>query len=260
MSDPYLSLPPFGSGIDAPAMPDSAELEDTDLLDDEVEDDALVSEEPEDADEEPEGEEEDDEPDLAYLTERAKKADEYERQMARWQEQQKEQEVVAAWDQRLNEASQEFARREAVIYENAENSLNPSAYLKSELTKLNREAMSWYATYRDSREQALWQYAHQQSLPTIAARVAEHYKLPQEAIDELLEYPVEMMEREAQKIRTRLIKERTLQKQIDQQKRKQDQQKVAKKGIATGTGRGSTTKAGDSFESGYFNIPWGRGR
>jgi hypothetical protein len=116
-------------------------------------------------------------------------------------------------------------------------------------------------SFRDNREQALWQFAHAQAIPQHAARVADHYKLPQDAVNELLDYPPDQMEREAQKMRRRLIKERTTQKQIDQLRRKEAARKIAAATVSPGSGRGGSGKAISemSFEEGYASIPW-RGR
>lgn len=205
--------------------------------------------------------EEPDEDDRDWLIERAQKADEYERLLSQQQSQRKEQEAVAYWDTRLSQANDAFAAREAVIYQNAENNLNPVAYIKAEITNLNNEANAWYAQYRDNREQALWQFAHQQAIPNHAARVVEYYKLPKEAVDEILDYPPEQMEREAQKMRARLIKERKQLRQIDQLKRKEAARKVAANTVSPGAGRAGGGRGGRemTFEEGYASIPWTRG-
>jgi hypothetical protein len=209
-----------------------------------------------------EDEEAEPEDDRDWLIERAQKADEYERYLAQQQSQRQEQEAVQYWDKRLAEANDFFARREAVIYQNAENNLNPVAYIKAEITNLNNEANAWYGQYRDNREQALWQFAHQQAIPAHAARVVDHYKLPKETVEELLDYPPEMMEREAQKIRARLITERKRQRTIDQLKRKEAARKIAAQTVAPGSGRaaGGRGDSAPSFEEGYASIPWSRGR
>ena len=273
--DPYFDLPPMpGREEAAPDAPSpAAAAADTDDLDDAVDDLSLPlptpdaresAEQPEldetdDADGADDGE---DEPtDQEWLIERARLADEYEQRWARMEAERVEREATARWDQRLEQANAEFARREDVIYQNAENSLNPTAYLREELTKLQNEAMSWYAAYRDSREQALRQFNDAREIPLYAARVVEHYKLPKEAINELLDYPADLMEREAQRMRRDLIKERKAQKHIDQLKRKAAARAIAAQSVAPGTGRGGS---GDSVQAGsddhYFAIPWTRGR
>jgi uncharacterized protein (DUF3084 family) len=202
------------------------------------------------------------EDDRDWLIERAQRADELEREFAQQKASRQEAEAVAYWDDRLDKANKAFAAREEVIYQNAEQSLNGIAYLRTEMAKLNNEANAWYGQYRDNREQALWQFAHAQAIPQHAARVADHYKLPQEAVNELLDYPPDQMEREAQKMRKRLIKERTTQKQIDQLRRKEAARKIAAATVAPGSGRGASGAALSemSFEDGYASIPWSRGR
>lgn len=264
--DSYLSLPPMYPGDDAPELsPQDAAGEDTDFDDDEVDDGSLdfsapdlPDEDAEDADEDgDEDDEEDGDDDRDWLIERAKKADEYERFLAQQERERRESEAVAWWDKRLAEANSFFKAEEQAIYDNADSSLNPVGYLREELTKLNRKAMAWYGEYRDNRERALWDFANQQQLPNLAARVVEHYKLPKEAVKELLEYAPEQMEREAQKMRSRLIKERNQQKQIDQLKRKTANRKIAATPLTTGTGR-VRAKGWDqmSDEERYFAEPW----
>jgi hypothetical protein len=232
------------------------DLSEPDLEEPGAEEEAAVAADGADEDEEEEPEDERD-----WLIERARKADEYERLLAQQQSQQREAAAVAYWDARLTEANEHFATREAVIYENAENNLNPVEYIRREITNLNNEANAWYAQYRDNREQALWQFAQAQAIPQHAARVVEHYQLPKEAVQELLDYPPEQMEREAQKMRQRLIKERTQQRTIDQLKRKESARKIAAKTVAPGSGRAASGAAASlSWEEGYSSLPWTRGR
>jgi hypothetical protein len=202
------------------------------------------------------------EDDRDWLIERAQRADELEAWKAQQEAGRKEAEAVAYWDDRLAKANAAFAAREEVIYQNAEQSLNGIAYLRTEMAKLNNEANAWYGQYRDNREQALWQFAHAQAIPQHAARVAEHYKLPKEVVNDLLEYPPEMMEREAQKIRRNLINERNAQKKIDQLRRKEAARKIAASTVAPGSGRAGGGKAFSemSVEEGNSSIPWTRGR
>lgn len=238
--------------------------EDTDYDDADVDDGSLdlsAPYEPEpDADEDDDeggddGDDEDDDRD--WLIERAKKADEYERFLAQQEQKRRESEATAWWDNRLEEANRFFKAEEQAIYDNADSSLNPVAYIREEITKLNRKAMSWYGEYRDNRERALWDFANQQNLPNLAAQVVEHYKLPKEAVRELLEYAPEQMEREAQKMRSRLIKERKQQKQIDQLKRKTANRKIAATPLTTGTGR-TRVKGWEQMndDERYFAEPW----
>lgn len=244
----------------ADAADDSTDFDDEDVDDGSLDFSAPDLPEPdaeddEDGDEDDEGADGDDERD--WLIERAKKADEYERFLHAQEQKRREDEATAWWDNRLADANKHFSARERVIYENAENSLNPVAYLREEMTKLNREANAWYGEYRDNRERALWDFANQQQLPNLAARVVEHYKLPKEAAQELLEYAPEQMEREAQKMRSRLIKERNQQKQIDQLKRKAVNRKLASTPLTTGTGR-TRAKGWEqmSDDERYFAEPW----
>jgi hypothetical protein len=252
---------PAASPSATPPLPDDVDDGSLDLgepeLDGDGEDDGVAGNAA--GSESEDGEEPEDDRD--WLIERAQKADEYERWMAAQQSQARENEAVAYWDSRLQQANEHFAAREAVIYQNAENNLNPVAYLRQEMSNLTNEANAWYAQYRDNREQALWQFAHQQAIPHHAARVVEHYKLPKESVNELLDYPPEQMEREAQKMRQRLIRERKALRTIDQLKRKEAARKIAATTTSPGSGRAGGGKGGSapSFEEGYFSIPWTRG-
>lgn len=269
--DAYLSLPPMHPDDLAPEESSADAADDfTDYADDEVEDDGSLDlsaplqpeEDAEDSDEDGDDSEEadDDDDDRDWLIERAKKADEYERFLAHQEQKRQEQAAEAYWNERLDMANKHFAAREAAIYAEADNSLNPVGYLKHELPKLQREASQWYGEYRDNRERALWDFANRQNIPTLAARVVEHYKLPKEAVNDLLEYAPEQMEREAQKMRSRLIKERKHQKEIDQLKRKAANRKIGSTPLTTGTGR-SRSAGWDKMtdEERYFATPWSRG-
>jgi len=247
----------------------TAAPEDTDLPDEDVEDESLAPVAPDARDSEDasgeagatDGEDDGEPDDRDWLIERAQQADAYERQLAQMQAKRQEEEATGHWNNRLEAANREFARREAVIYQNAENSLSPVAYLREEMTKLNNEANSWYASYRDEREQALWRYQHQREIPVFAARVVEHYKLPKESVEELLEYPMELMEREGQRIRATLIRERRQAKEIDQLKRKAAARALAAKTVAPGSGRaGGSGEMKFGTAEHYHAIPWTRGR
>lgn len=257
---------PMHPSGDEPVSPEAAAApDDTDDLDDEVLDESLDDGAPEigsrELDESEESDEESDD-ERAWLIERARKADEYEQLLNRQKAEQREQEAVAYWNERLDQAKNFFAGREADIYASAENSLNPIGYIKEKIAELRSQEMTWYATYRDNREQALWEYTQAQELPRYVARVVEHYKLPKEALEELSDYPPEQIEREAQRMRARLIKERRQAKEIDQLKRKAARLEKERNPLNTGSGRGSATGSDAPLGSDqhYHAIPWVRGR
>lgn len=268
--DPYLALGPMHAAGDAPESPAPAAVSaDTDDFDDDDEDLSLpLAAPPEKTDgapeqDEPDDDDSDEEPtDHDWLIERARKADEYERYLAQQENARREAEATAEWDRKIDALNREYAERHQAIRENADQSLNPLPYYQTERDKLDHEMQVRYALLRDEREQALWQFAYQKSIPNHAARVVEHYKLPQEAINELLEYAPEQMEREAQKMRARLIKERTQQKEIDQLRRKADRRKLEANPLTTGAGRGAGGKAFAEMtdDERYMSIPWVRGR
>ncbi len=267
MADPYFDLPPMHPPSGAPPehAPSAADEAPTDPIDDEVDDGSLDLSAPELDDDEGEengedAEDGDESDDRDWLIERAKKADEYERYLAQIKGQEQERRAVDHWNGLLQQIENEQAAEEEAIWQNANDSLNPQGYLRSELTKLNNKFTAKYAQYRDAREQALWQFAHAQAIPNHAARVVEHYKLPIEAVDELLDYAPELMEREAQKIRARLIKERNQTKQINQLKAKQAQRALGAP-VSPGTGRaggsGGAEKPGYlGSDEHYFAMPW----
>jgi hypothetical protein len=274
LSDPYLDLGPMHPAGDvqsdtpsAPALPD-----DTEDFDDEVEDDSLSLAGPEgdDADEAGEAEdeqepddadaEEPEENDQDWLLERAKKADEYERLMAQNEAQARQREAEEYWNSRLDNAVRWFSNKRESVYQQAEQSLNPLGYLREKLNEVDLEERAWMGQFRDAREQALWQFAERQATPNYAARVAEHFGLPKESITELLEYPVELMEREAIKLRNRLIKERNRQKEVDKLKRNAAARKRAAKTVAPGSGRGPSGKIAAGSDAHYLSIPWSGGR
>ena len=268
-TDPYLAMGPLHAAGDAPAPPaPDAVPDDTSDFDDGVEDFSLLDEEaPSGPQNVPDGDAGDGESDgegedREWLLERARRADELERLFGAQEASQRQQAAEKFWNDKLDQANNWFAGLEATAWANAEQSLNPTAYLREELTKIRNQANDWYATYRDSREQALWEFTQAQELPRYAARVVEHYKLPKEAVSELLEYHPDQIEREAQKMRSRLIKERKRQKELDQLKRS-DWRRTNGQPLGTGTGRGAATGGGDvtpGSDEHYFAIPWVRGR
>lgn len=270
MSDPYFDLPPMHPPSGAPPehAPSAATDSPTEPIDDAVDDDSLDFSVPddddtEDAGDDDEGEdgEESGDDDREWLLARAKQADAYERQMAQLQGQQQEQQAVAYWNARLGQIESELQAEEAAIYANAENSLNPIGYLRKELTALHNKATARYGEYRDAREQALWQFAHAQAIPAHAARVVEHFKLPPDTVEELLNYAPEQMEYEAGKIRARLINERKYQKQIRQLRAKQARQAIGAP-VAPGAGRAGAGAADGpklGSDAHYMSIPWTRG-
>lgn len=278
--DLYMNLPPMRpvAGNAPESLPPAADDVDADDFDDDVEaesppapsPDRGASREPEAASEEPasdgddaDGEDGDEAPDdRDWLIERARKADEYEAYLQRIREGAEEQRATRDLDARLAALNAEFAGREEDIYAQAKESLNPVAFIREEMRKLSAEADRRYQAYEAEREQALAKYEMARTIPQLAARIVQHYKLPDDAITEILDYPPEYMEREAQKLRARLIKERKQQQEIDQLKRSAARRKAAATPLTTGGGRGA---GGDGApapgsDEHYGAIPWRRGR
>ena len=274
MTDPYLLLPPMhpeASASPEPTPPAADEF-DADDLDDVVDDPSPSLALPERGETGEPSEGDDTEPvspedgedfdDRDWLIERANKADEYERYLESIRANAAEQKVTREWDDALATKNAEFSQREDAIFAQANESLNPVAYLREEMRKLNAEANGWYERYQQGRDQALSRFQLAREIPQFAARVVEHFKLPEDAINEILEYAPEQMEREAQKMRARLIKERKQAKQIDQLKRKAANRAVGANPLSTGGGRGSAGNGDIALGSDqhYHAIPWGRGR
>jgi hypothetical protein len=275
----YMNLPPMRpeAGNAPESLPPAADDGDADDFDDAVDFSspppsppvAGANREPEAASDAPESDEgsddaegEDEFDDRDWLIERARKADEYETYLQRIREGAEEQRTTREFDHRLAALNAEFAGRENDIYAQAEQSLNPVAYVREEMRKLSAEADRRFAAYEAEREQALSRYEMARAIPQIAARIVQHYKLPDEAINEILDYPPEYMEREAQKLRARLIRERKAQQEIDQLKRSAARRKTAATPLTTGGGRGASgdgALAAGSDEH-YAAIPWSRGR
>lgn len=274
----YMNLPPLRpeAGNAPESLPPAADDPDADDFDDEVEVSPPPVSPPErgenregeaagdgsDADEGDDGGDGDEPDDRDWLIERARKADEYEAYLQRIREGAEEQRVTRDLDQRLAALNAEFAGREDDIYAQAEQSLNPVAFVREEMRKLSAEADRRYQAYEAEREQALAKYEMARTIPQLAARIVQHYKLPDDAITEILDYPPEYMEREAQKLRARLIKERKQQQEIDQLKRSAARRKAAATPLTTGGGRGA---GGDGApapgsDEHYGAIPWRRGR
>lgn len=207
-------------------------------------DDAPESEGAETADQPP-----DDGPDPAALAAeverlRAEKRelDQIRAQMAQQEEARRQQQAAQWWQQQEAQAEAHFAAREQGIYAQAQQQYDPAAFIRQQMAALNRERSSWESQYRQTREQAVWQFAAQAYVPQYAGEVAQHYGLDAQSAQELMSYHPNEMPRMAAQIAER----QKLRRELDQYRRSQAARTVGAASPAPGGGRatGGRIKAG----------------
>ena len=265
----YAEIPPFGAPPLPPAAPPVQRAESDgdagplDAPDDEGDDD----EDLEVADDAGEDEEEvfDEKTEVGRLKaqlraaeERAAQAEAYEQQFAEQQRASRQQQAQAYWDNALGQAEYWFQSQEAQIYAEAEQSMNPVAYVQQRMGMLNTQRTNWLRDFHASREQAYYQFAMEQALPNWVREVAEHFDLDVGYVPELMEYPPDLIPREAEKIANRLRNEKARERKKQQDRRKRQRQQMAGSQVHTGVGSGINGKVEPGSDEHYNSLPWVR--
>lgn len=233
---------------------------------------------PEDGDDEPDGSEDtsldatedgdDADPDqqIAALRERLKAAEQALQEAASaeaaYQEAQRvqqQQHAEAYWNNALAQAKDWYASRRNAIFQEARTAIDPAGFVERETEFLDREYQTWLDQYHQQREQAFWEFAMQQALPNYVRDVVAHYGLPQDAMAELMEYPVNLIPREAEKMKARRSREAALKRAATQAARKAKREAMMENGVFPGSGRSANTDVPLDSDDYYNSIPWQRG-
>jgi hypothetical protein len=170
---------------------------------------------------------------------------------------QQEQQAKAYWETAEKQAENWYRARSAQIFQEAENAMAPVAYLREQMGVLDNQWRQWLNHFHSQREQAYWDFAMQQSMPNMAAEVVEQHGLGRDAIPELMQYPMELWDREAAKMKQARDREAKLKRAATQAKRKAEKDLRMQNGTFTGEGGAGGNKelALDSDEY-YMSIPW----
>lgn len=184
--------------------------------------------------------------DLAVEVERLRKEkqelDRIRAEMAQQEEARRQQQAAAFWQQQEAQAAAHFDAREQAIYAQAQQQYDPAAFIKQQMSYLNRERATWEAQYRQTREAAVWQFAAQAYVPQYAGELAQQYGLDPQGQQELLQYhPNEMP-----KMVGYIAERQRLRRELDQYKRSQAARSIGAASPAPGGGRaaGGRIKAG----------------
>lgn len=279
----YNELPPFESpeGLPAPSALDSQQSQvASPVNDDEDYDSYLDADDSDDGDDEPDGDgveaagEADagtSDPAVAALRQQLKDAQTQLDQWNAWNAQQEEvrlqNEQRAAeqyWDNALATANAQFAQKEQNIYREADQLRNEfgseyaDRHIRTKTRELFNEYQGYLAQFHADREAGIWDIVKRAALPGYAAEVAEYYGLGRDSINELLNYPPDLMPREAERMkrdRDRLAAER---RKASQLARRAKNLEVGNKNVTPGEGRASSPDMELGSDDHYNNIPWQR--
>lgn len=133
------------------------------------------------------------------------------------------------WEGSRQQAEAAFAAQERAIYQEAESAYDAAAYIKDKMSALNHQRDAWRTQYHSAREASLRQAAERMAVPSYAAEVASHFGLSDGDLDELMQFPPQMMPQVAN-----LMAQRQTQKS-----RSKAARNVAQRSVAPGNGRSS---------------------
>lgn len=146
---------------------------------------------------------------LAELEEATRRA-EYERQQAANQ---------AYWNDLERQAVAAFEYEERQIWENKDNYVDPDAYVRQEMGKLQARVTDWYRRFFHSQNESRAAQYERAAIPAYAARLAAHHGLSEKDAAELLDYPVELMPKVAARMARDAAKIAALRKNRQQAQR-----------------------------------------
>lgn len=197
------------------------------------------------------------EAELKAAREEAQSLKEWEEYAAEWQRTQQEQHAKNYWANAEAEAQRWYQSRKAQIFREAEDAVAPIAYLNQQMGMLDSQWRQWLDYFHSQREQAYYEFAVQQSMPNMAADVAEAYGLGKDAINDIMQYPMELWDREAARMKRERDANAKLKKQATQAARKAEREKLLRSGTFTGDGgAGGKVDAELGSEDHYMSIPW----
>lgn len=277
----YNDLPPFEAPDGSPATsaiapPQLPEFDDNAVVDDDDE----LDDEPIDGDDEPDDDDTPESDDESGGTDASTDADlkaqlkEAQEQLQAWNQFQQEQEQLRLqqeqaaaekyWDDALAEANSHFARQEAQIYREAEAIAQKYGSDEAELfaRNKNRELFASYqgylADFHSKREAGIWQIVMKAALPGYAADVAKHYGLNQDAVAQLLQYPHELMPREAERMKREKDSRSAERRKATQLARRAKNLEVGNRIVTPGSGRAVSPDVELGSSDHYNSIPWER--
>lgn len=278
----YESLPPFETpgGVPAPSAIDSRNPEP--VVDDDVDDDELLDDDDSfDGEDEPDGDVEQDTENAQDGNPAADKVAALEKQLAEAQQQlqewntfQQQQEQAALqqqqadaeryWDDALAKANSYFAQKEAQIYREAEGisqefgSERAELYARTKGRELFAEYQGYLAKFHAEREASIWQVVMKAALPGYAAEVAEYYGLGKDVITDLLNYPPDLIPREAERMKRERDQRAAERRKNTQLARRAKNLELGNKSTTPGSGRAASQTVDFSSDEYYESIPWQR--
>jgi hypothetical protein len=163
----------------------------------------------------------------------------------------------AYWSGYENELDSWFQKASQVVYQNAQNAYDQSAYIAAEMAKVQAQYADGQRQLRTAREGAIWGAIQAQQYPTYVAQVAQSHGLPPEAVQDLMHLPQGQMEKEAARLAKVYHTIQSLYKENDQLKRSRAAQAVAGFGPGGGRAAGGRIKAGSRD---HLMALWGKVR
>lgn len=109
------------------------------------------------------------------------------------QQQAQQRQAYEYWEGSRQQAEAAFAAQEREIFKEAENAYDSTAFIKEKMGNLNNQREQWRTQYHAARESALRQQTERMAIPGYANEVASHFGLSQENVNELLQFPPQMM-------------------------------------------------------------------
>jgi hypothetical protein len=210
----------------------SGGLEDDESDDDDDEDDAL------DDDDEDETEDDADDEEDAAKAEILRQKTELEQKLRQIEYEKQQQANQAHWDSIQAEAEYAFEWEWDQIQSEKHNHLDPDAYERQQVGQWKTRVKEWYRRFEASITEARRAQMERAAIPSYAARVAQHFSLTDDQAKDLLEYPVDRMPREAEKMARTNQREADLRKKLQQERRSKARDgQITKGGNTTGGGR-----------------------
>ncbi len=243
---------PGSQGVGAPSVPDDVDLgEDAEAQTDDLEerDESAADSDSDDVTSLKER--------IRQLEERAQRAEQLEQFYAEQQHADEQAQADAYWNTAYQKAADWYNRQVNQIYAKAEDAIAPVAFIEQHMSTLNGQWTSWLNQFHANREQSAWNFAMQQAIPNYARDVAEYYGLPQDVVKELMQYPPDLMPREAERIKKERGERAALKRKATQAGRQ-----AQRDGFNASLTGGGGSVSGQNVELGsdehYNSIPWTR--
>lgn len=180
--------------------------------------------------------------DLAALRAEAARARQYDEFMAQQQRIAQQRATEAQWAQQEAQADAYYDQQINIAYRQSLNAVDQEAYWQQHGVPQIRAKDNWHRQFDQSKAQRWQEVAAAMAVPQYAAQVAQQAGLGQDAVAELLEYPPDLIPREAARMRRERDEKAQLKKQATQARRKLLAQQVAATTVAPGSGRAASVK------------------